>query len=212
MSRKVKNQISQKSQSFTSLERKCSRGTTFLLENGSEILYRPSALLLTQPVDYSLKHWLFFKIKKIDRVYSVIYIHNLISAGRNLAHKKKKTNGRCKRFHDRELPLPIYFTTWLSPNANLRTTLINSFSGLIFPIVNDEELLKFTNYTRENLLVDIDITSGDNYAFYRFDTYCLPSLIIGMKMGEKSRNNTSPNTNFWIRENKKNYSQLSHTF
>ena len=45
-------------------------------------------------------------IKIIDRVYSVIYIYNPISAGRNLAHKEKKTNGRCKRFHDRELPLP----------------------------------------------------------------------------------------------------------
>ena len=36
---------------------------------------------------------------KIDRVYSVIYIYNPISAGRNLANKEKKTNGRCKRFH-----------------------------------------------------------------------------------------------------------------
>ena len=38
---------------------------------------------------------------KIDQVYSVIYIYNPISAGRNLAHKEKKTNGRCKgRFSD----------------------------------------------------------------------------------------------------------------
>ena len=29
---------------------------------------------------------------KIDRVYSVIYIYNPISAGQNLAHKEKKTN------------------------------------------------------------------------------------------------------------------------
>ena len=48
------------------------------------------------------------KSNNLDQVYSVIYIYNLISAGRNLAHKEKKTNGRCKRFHDRELPLPTY--------------------------------------------------------------------------------------------------------
>ena len=29
-------------------------------------------------------------------VYSVMYAHNQKNAGRNLAHKKKKTNGRCK--------------------------------------------------------------------------------------------------------------------
>ena len=64
-------------------------------------------------------------------VYSVIYAHNQTNAGRNLAHKKKKTNGRCERFHDRELPLPTSFTTWLSPDANLRTTFNKHKSSYI---------------------------------------------------------------------------------
>ena len=41
---------------------------------------------------------------KIDRVYSVIYIYNPISAGRNLAHKKKRNQW--------ELPLPTSFTAF----------------------------------------------------------------------------------------------------
>ena len=44
---------------------------------------------------------------KIDRVYSAIYICNLWLVQVESWHtRRRQTNGRCKRFHDRELPLP----------------------------------------------------------------------------------------------------------
>ena len=47
--------------------------------------------------------------------------------------RRRQTNERCKIFHDRELPLPTSFTTWLSPNANLRTTFNTLYTVFMLP-------------------------------------------------------------------------------
>ena len=52
----------------------------------------------------------FLKIVKINLVYSVIYI-NPISAAVQVETwhtRRRQTNGRCKRFHDREDYLSVY--------------------------------------------------------------------------------------------------------
>ena len=93
---------------------------------------------------------------KIDRVYSVIYIYNLISAGRNLARKEKKTNGRCKYICVEHFRLLFSGpSTWCFPGM---TRSVN--------YISDMPLFSLLNLSKTLYRVIIILKSTSLYSFF----------------------------------------------